>query len=216
MLAFQESQTVWEFLRSGGPIMVPLAICSIVMIAYAFERWSRLRQGRVYPALVDEAVAHVEEGRVDEAKKLVEANKAPASRILLAGLRREGRLLSDVESAFEDQAHKELERMRSGIRPLALIAGVAPLLGLLGTVLGIQEAFHRVKTTGMGKAENLAGGIEVALVTTITGLCIAIPAMLIAAWLTNRARQRLLHCDDRFSPLVEKLAHDPTEERRAA
>jgi biopolymer transport protein ExbB len=107
---------------------------------------------------------------------------------------------------MQDQGIKENEKLRGRIRPLVVIANVTPLLGLLGTVLGIMEAFSRVVKTGLGKPEHLAGGIEEALVTTFAGLAVAIPAMLIAAWLTGRVRRFLLLADETVSPAVESLA----------
>ena len=104
---------------------------------------------------------------------------------------------------------KEIERLRHNIRPLSVIGGVAPLLGLLGTVLGIAEAFHRVAQAGMGKPEVLAGGIEIALTTTIVGLCIAIPSILAASWLQGRVRRLILHVDERLAGVVEHLARRP-------
>lgn len=209
------NQTVWDFLRSGGPVMIPIAVCSIVALAFAIERWGRLSKAAILPARLSEPIDLVEAGRTAEALRATQEIAAPASRILASGLRRAGYGLHDVEGAMEDQGRKELDRLRANIRPLHLIAGVSPLLGLLGTVIGIQDAFHSVVRTGLGKPEHLAAGIEEALVTTIAGLCVAIPTMLVAAHLTNKARRLLVACDDRLSPLVEKIARRP-EERHAA
>lgn len=210
------SQTVGEFLQSGGPVMVPLAICSIVTLAFTLERAIALRRRRICPAAVAGAVTAVQEGRVAEAEAAVESLDAPAARILRSGLRRNGFALADVESAFEDQGHKEVERLQRNVRPLGLIAAVAPLLGLLGTVLGIAEAFRRVSQAGMGKPEMLAGGIEEALTTTIAGLCVAIPSMLLAAWLHARIRKHMAAVDEVIAPAVEPLARRPVEESHAA
>ena len=217
MLAQSDStvQTVWEFLSSGGPVMIPIAICSVLAMGYVLERLGALRLGRVIPERLGEVEAAIESGDLERAKSLAQEIDSPATRILSAGLRRQGHPIRAVELAMEDQAHKELEKLRSNIRPLNLIAGIAPLLGLLGTVLGIQEAFHRVVKTKMGEPEMLAAGIEVALVTTIAGLCVAIPTMLVASFLANKARRLMLQCDERLAPWVESLAASP-EQRDAA
>lgn len=202
-------QTVWEFLSSGGPVMIPIAICSMVALGFTLERLRALRRSRVVPAQLDEAESLLQAEKYDDALALCEQADAPATRILAAGIRRRGHPIRAVEVAMEDQAGKELEKLRANVRPLNLIAGVAPLLGLLGTVLGIQEAFHRVVKTKMGEPEMLASGIEVALVTTIAGLCVAIPTMLVAAHFANKARRLLLDCDERLAPWVERLAARP-------
>ncbi len=209
------AQTVWDFLAMGGPVMWPIGICSVLVIGFALERWTRLGASRVVPAQTDEVVELVRAGRMDEALQLAEEMNAPSGRVLAAGLRRRGYALRDVEGAMEDQGHKELERLRGNLRVLTLVAAVAPLLGLLGTVIGIQEAFHQVANSGMGKPENLADGIQQALVTTIAGLCVAIPAMLLAAYLNAKARRLILRCDDKVSSIVERVARKPGERHAA-
>lgn len=203
------AKTLGEYVTAGGPIMIPILICSVVAVAFAFERYLALRRGRACPAIVDEAVAAVAAGRLDEARGLLQDGKHTAGRILGAGLRRHGFTTTEVEKVMEDQAHKEAERMKTRIRPLNLIASVTPLMGLLGTVLGITEAFSRVVETGMGQPETFASGIEMALTTTIAGLFVAIPALLVAAHLNGKVRRLLLFIDEKLAPTVEHLAVRP-------
>jgi biopolymer transport protein ExbB len=199
------SQTVWEFLESGGPVMVPIAICSVVALAFAMERLIFLRREKVVPAGVGEVVELLRSGQVAEAKERAQELTGPAARILAAGLRRQGMALEDIERGMEDQGKKEVDKLRSNIRPLQLIAAITPLLGLLGTVMGIQDSFHLVVRAGLGKPEHLASGIEEALVTTIAGLTVAIPALLVAYYLNGRVRQLMLQVDELLSPVLEVL-----------
>ena len=210
------AQTVWEFLASGGPVMVPIGLCSVLVLALTIERLLALRRARVYPAGIDDVIDAIHADRLDDARAKLGELDAPASRILGAGMRRTGFLLSDVETAIEDQAAKEVDRLERNIRPLALVAAIAPLLGLLGTVLGIAESFGRVSEAGMGKPEMLAGGIEEALTTTIAGLCVAIPAMLLAAYLRGRLRKLVHAMDEKIAPAVEPLAMRPESGGRDA
>lgn len=209
------TQTVWEFLASGGFVMVPLGLCSVVVVALAMERYARLRAGRVLPRRIDDALDCLQTGHDQEALAIVEDSPAAAARVLAAGLRRRGYPVRDVERAMEDQAHKETLKLRANIRPITVVANIAPLLGLFGTVVGIAEAFHRVVKTGMGKPENLASGIELALTTTIVGLAIAIPALVIAAHLGGRVRKLMTRVDEKLTPWVERLAAR-SEESHAA
>jgi biopolymer transport protein ExbB len=209
-------QTFWSFLESGGPVMIPIAICSVVATAFAMERYLRLRRGLVCPKKTEDALQLVRDGEWMEARARASGMRAPSGRILVAGLRRQGFDLNEVEKAMEDQGQKELERLRAPIRPILLIGNITPLMGLLGTVIGISEAFHRVVRTGMGKPEHLAGGIEQALTTTIVGLVVAIPALLIAAHLNSRVRQLLLFTDEKLAPVVELVARQSGEESDAA
>ncbi len=208
-------QTFGEFLAAGGPVMIPIALCSVVVIGLALERYMSLTRARILPRSLDEAMDLVRSGHSQQALEVAESTKAPGARILVAGIRRQGFAVRDVERAMEDQAHKEAARMRGNIRPLTLIAAVAPLMGLFGTVVGIAEAFHRVVRSGMGDPANLAAGIEMALTTTIAGLAVAIPTMLIAAHLQARVRKLLLAVDEKVSPAVESLAGQTGESHAA-
>ena len=132
--------------------------------------------------------------------------------MLAAGLRRRGYPLADVEKAMEDRLAEESARLRGNVRGIVLMASVAPLLGLLGTVLGIADAFAAVEQTGLGKAESseaLAAGIKVALYTTIFGLFVAIPATLVAAHLQARARALVAAVAQAVGPAIEALAARP-------
>lgn len=202
----EDSQTVWEFLVAGGLIMIPLAICSVAVLTLTLERLLALKREKVVPGGLAEAIDRLRAGRLDEAGTLAEQLDAPGARILVAGIRRRGRRIEDVERAMEDQGSKEADKLRANVRPLQLIASVAPLLGLLGTVIGIQDSFAVIVKAGMGKPEHLAGGIEKALVTTIAGLAIAIPAMLIASHFNQKIRRLMGAADELLAPAVELLA----------
>lgn len=205
--------TVGEFFDAGGLLMWPILGCSIVVVGLALERYLSLRQARVLPRVVVDAAQQVTEGRAEVIEAGIMEAKAPGARVLAAGLRRRGCLLADVEKAMEDRLHEEGQRLRGNARGVWLVATIAPLLGLLGTVLGIADAFAAVEQTGLGKAESsesLAAGIKVALYTTIFGLFVAIPATLIAAHLQARARKLTAKMADVMAPTIEALAALPS------
>lgn len=210
--------TIGEFFAAGGALMWPILACSIVVLGLAIERYLSLRRGRLLPAAVVDAVEQVREGRAAVIAESIAEARAPAARVLAAGLRRRGHALADVEKAMEDQLQKEGTRLRANVRGISLIAAIAPLLGLLGTVLGIAEAFAVFASVeqGAGKHEQLAAGIKVALYTTIFGLGVAIPATILAAHLNGRARKLLLLVAETLGPAVEPLARRPAEESHAA
>ena len=186
--------------------MIPIGVCSVVVLGCLFERLVALRFGKVLPAEFLAAAELVKQGSFEAAQQQLGALDAPAARILLAGLRRRGMALLDVERAIEDQGRKELERMRGNVRPITLMAHVSPLLGLFGTVVGIIESFQQVAKVGMGKPESLAGGIAMALVATLAGLAVAIPGLVLASWLLRRVRRLIAAIDDVVTPLVETIA----------
>jgi biopolymer transport protein ExbB len=199
-------ETVWSLLAAGGPVMIAIGLCSVLVLALSMDRYLRARRAPFCPKGTDQVLELLRVGAFDEARARADNLRAPSGRILLAGLRREGRSLHDIERAMEDQGRKELERLFSPIRAIQVIANIAPLLGLLGTVLGIAEAFDDVVRAGMGKPELLAGGIEKALVSTIAGLVVAIPALMLAAHLGARVRRVVLFTDEKLSPAVEMIA----------
>ncbi len=204
--------TVGEFFAAGGLLMWPILGCSVVVVGLAFERYASLRQGRVLPQVVIDAVEQVRQGRADVIAAGIGEAQAPAARVLAAGLRRRGCLLADVEKAMEDRLAEETALLRGNVRGITLMAAIAPLLGLLGTVLGIADAFAAVEQTGLGKAQSseaLAAGIKVALYTTIFGLFVAIPATLVAAHLQARARRLIGLVAATVAPAVESLAQRP-------
>lgn len=204
--------TVGEFFAAGGLLMWPILGCSVVVVGLAFERYASLRQGRVLPQVVVDAVEQVRQGRADVIAAGIGEAQAPAARVLAAGLRRRGCLLADVEKAMEDRLAEETALLRGNVRGITLMAAIAPLLGLLGTVLGIADAFAAVEQTGLGKAQSseaLAAGIKVALYTTIFGLFVAIPATLVAAHLQARARRLIGLVAATVAPAVESLAQRP-------
>jgi biopolymer transport protein ExbB len=162
----------------GGPMMYPLIICSLlafgVIIAKAWTLWVAHKESR---GLLADVEGLGREGRLDEAIRLAEERPGPVAAILYSGLRRvkERQAGRDVEKAVQTTGVIELGFLERGLVVLATIANVAPLMGFLGTVAGMIAAFGAIAEVGQIEASLVAGGIKVALITTATGLVIAIP-----------------------------------------
>ncbi|MEM9659555.1 MAG: MotA/TolQ/ExbB proton channel family protein, partial [Planctomycetota bacterium] len=170
---------------SGIVFYALLLIFSIVAMTVTLERLVKLRRSRILPrefANDLHALVQRNEADVRRLRQLSEGSEAPVAKVLWAGVLRAGRPLPEVEKAMEDAAARELASMRSRNRPLSVIGQIAPLVGLLGTVVGMIIAFRISSQAGLGKAELLAKGIYIALMTTAAGLSIAIPCLLAAAW----------------------------------
>lgn len=181
-------ESLYELIVAGGPMMIPIGLCSVVALAYATERWVRLRPGLLGPRRFgQEVVGTVREEGVTPALELCRKKRYPAARILAAGLSRARAPFLDREKAVEDVAAGEVRRLGTNLRPLLLVWLIAPLLGLLGTVWGMIEAFSSIATEGgIGRPEVLASGIYKALTTTAAGLSVAIPAMVMHHYLKGR------------------------------
>lgn len=163
----------------GGIFMYPLILCSLlafgVMIAKAWTLWVAHRESR---GILTEVEELIREGRLEDALRLAEERPGPVAAILFSGLRRlheRQTTGADVEKAVQTTGSIELGFLERGLVVLATIANVAPLLGFLGTVAGMISAFGAIAEAGQVDAALVAGGIKVALITTATGLIIAIP-----------------------------------------
>jgi len=202
--------SLFDMVVNGGPMMVPLGLCSIVALAYIVERSVRLGRrtlgGPRFAAELRDAAA--ERGAAGALECCLRSRTAMA-RVLGAGLRRWDGPFLEREKAMEDAGALEVRHLSANLRPLVVVAMIAPLIGLLGTVWGMIEAFSTIALRdGLGKPEMLASGISQALITTATGLAIAIPSQ--CAYFYFKARL------DRFVRQAEDLAHDVCDDLEAA
>jgi len=213
-LATEEAPTLVDLLNRGGALMYPLYLCSIVVVAFAIERAIRLRRAVILPSDIVEKIRNIPSHgtRLNPQALLAELKNhpSPIARVIIAGLRRVDRPLPELERAIEDAGQREADHMRRGCRVLSIIASISPLLGLLGTVLGMITAFMTVasREDALGRTELLAGGIYQALVTTATGLSIAIPALVLYYLFTEKVDRLVSEMDDICIDLVENLKAD--------
>jgi biopolymer transport protein ExbB len=176
-----EMDTSYELMtlfRDGGFMMYPLILCSLVALGVIIAKaWTLFIAHRDSKNLLRTIKELGVEGRLEEAIELAENTRGPVAAILLAGLRRvkEKHTGTDVQKAISTTGVIELDFLERGLTVLATIANVAPLLGFLGTVIGMILAFQAIEIAGQVDPALVAGGIKVALITTATGLSIAIP-----------------------------------------
>ncbi|MBQ30953.1 MAG: biopolymer transporter ExbB [Deltaproteobacteria bacterium] len=161
----------------GGVMMLPLGICSVLTLTVIFDRLWFLRSGRLLPGKALRVVREQAEENPGRPSKLAPENKHPVGRILRHGLDLLPTTSGHLQEALRDQAHRERHTLERGLTTLEVIAGIAPLLGLLGTALGMIEVFQNLALAGPGRNEALSRGISEALLTTVLGLGIGIPAL---------------------------------------
>ncbi|MBX7075336.1 MAG: MotA/TolQ/ExbB proton channel family protein [Pirellulales bacterium] len=196
---FIETRNLIGILRDGGLVMFPLFGCSLVLVAVVFERTICLRRGRVAPGpFVKRFLHQLREGELDPqtALGLCEDNGSPVAQVFGAAVRKWGRPGVEVEQAILDTGERKANELRRYLRVLNGLSTVTPLLGLLGTVMGIIRSFNAIAgAAAMGRPEALAHGIAEALITTATGLAIAIPALVAYLFFLGRVDQLIMHID---------------------
>lgn len=196
-----------EFLAKGGPVMVPLLLCSVVALATFLERMWALRRSRIVPAsLCVEVVERVKQGRIDDARTLCKARPSAVSRVLEVALEAPELPVDRLRVRAEDAGRREAAEMERFTGVLGTIAAIGPLLGLLGTVQGMIQTFAAIEQGGMGDMSRLAGGISVALITTFAGLCVGIPALVADRVVLARVDDLVLDLEEVVGGVVELLA----------
>ena len=195
-----------EFLLAGGPLMIPLGICSVLALAVIIERSINLRRQKI---LVPEIVRLVDTidgpADFDLAAKLLDQNPGSFANVVRAALDSRSHSMEEVREIVGDVGRREAKRIEKGLVPLEAIAGVAPLLGLLGTVVGMIRVFRVIALVGVGNANALSGGISQALITTAVGLSIAIPALAAYHFFSSRAAEIVSDMEHHASLLLTKL-----------
>ena len=204
---------MWEFMQKGGPIMWPILLCSLFAVAIVIERVFYLRRIHVDARKFSEQIARsVKRNRIMDAIDLCEKTPGPIPAILKEGLLKHDRPRVEIRETIEDAALHEVPLLERNLPVLATIAHISPLLGLLGTVTGMVQAFQVIQEKSSAVAPvnpgDLAGGIWEALLTTVFGLCVAIPAYVAYNYLTSRIDRFVLEMEksatDLMNTLVEK------------
>ncbi|MGF1484063.1 MAG: MotA/TolQ/ExbB proton channel family protein [Opitutales bacterium] len=202
VVAQEASDSVFSLLLKGGPVMIPLAICSVIAVTLSFERFISLSRPRILPPNLRDSVhtTVVKDGKRHwrHGIELCEELAAPLARVFRTGLLKRGESREYIDKAMSDTAALEVGKLRRSLRGLKIIATISPLLGLLGTVAGMIRSFQTVaaSTGSLGRAEMLAQGIYEAMVTTAAGLAVAIPTLVAYNLLFNRV--------DKFADVIEE------------
>ena len=171
----------FDLMIKGGVFMIPIGLVSLMVVTFVFDRWIGLRTGNILPNALRKGLLQLaRQGDLDprEVYRLCGESNSAAAKIFRAMVVKTGRPQPEVLAATAEATQREVDRAYSNVRWLNLSAGIAPLLGLLGTVWGLIRAFHDTTqlTAGQNRADFLAVGIYEALVTTLAGLIVAIPA----------------------------------------
>ena len=208
----KQPETFLEFAVSGGWMMLPLCVASILWITFLLERVVALRRKKVVPSELYNAIRALIHARPvdrDKAKLVLDSHPSAASRVLQASFDRLDQPLDRLEKGVNNVAQREIYLLRHNIWIFAVISAVSPLIGLLGTVMGLVQAFREVAITGLGAGATLAPGIYEALVTTVGGLAVAIPAIATYYWLMARVDHYIYEMDNLAVDFVDACELTP-------
>ena len=200
--------TVWQLIEYGGwYIMGPLGIMSVIAVYIIIERSMAINRAlREEKDFMSKIRDYVSEGKIDSARNLCLTSNTPVARMLEKGISRIGKPLKDIEVSIENQGKLEVYQLESGIPVLATVSGAAPMLGFLGTVIGMVITFHVMETSGAGvELSQLSGGMMQAMITTVAGLLLGIPAYVAYNTLVARINKVVQKMEARTIEFMEVL-----------
>lgn len=164
-----------DLLFKGGWVMIPLAFLAFLGLVIFVERYLTIRKAsRTESNLMLQIKQYIHDGRLDNAIALCRNNNSPLARMLEKGLKRIGRPIKDIEAAIENNGKLEVSKLEKNIGILGIIAGIAPMLGFVGTIIGVITIFHDVSIKGAIEIGTISGGLYTKMITSATGLIIGI------------------------------------------
>ena len=200
---------MFELLKAGGILMVPIVACSILALAIILERFWTLRASRVAPPqTINELWRWIKKKELNGRKLKALQGSSPLGRILAGGLLNAKHGREIMKESIEHEASQVIHDLERFLNPLGTVATITPLLGLLGTVIGMIKVFAEIQLAGVGNAGNLAGGISEALITTAAGLTVAIPALICHRYFIRRVDELVVGMEQEAIKLVEVVHGD--------
>lgn len=211
-----------DIVKSGGPLMIPIGICSFILVVFIFERFIGLRRGRIIPGpFTKRFLEQLRDGDLDRetALQLCERDKSPMANVFKAGVLKWGRSAVEIEQSVLDEGERSSNHLRKYLRLINGVATVCPLLGLLGTVLGMIHAFDSIATVSSSATDPkalIATGISQALLTTAAGLSVAIPALIAYIFFCSRVDKHVMEIDELGMKVVNLISAEAILERDPA
>ena len=211
-----------DIVKSGGPLMIPIGICSFILVVFVFERLIGLRKGRIIPGpFTKRFLEQLRDGDLDRemALKICERDKSPMANVFKAGVLKWGRSAVEIEQSVLDEGERSSNHLRRYLRLINGVATVCPLLGLLGTVLGMIHAFDSIATVSSATTDPkalIATGSSQALLTTAAGLSVAIPALIAYIFFCSRVDKHVMEIDELGMKVVNLISAEAILEREPA
>ena len=196
----------WELFEQGGLMMYPLSLCSILTLAITLERAFSLRRHRIIRGEIVSVIENIKGPEdIGLAVSVCNQYEGPFAQVVRTGLESRHLPPEEIKENIVDQGRQEMGKLQKGIVILETVASVSPLLGLLGTVLGMIKVFREISEVGIGQGNLLAGGIAEAILTTGAGLFIAIPSLVFFNYFSSKAESLVLEIEKYSNALLKKL-----------
>lgn len=205
-----------EIMIAGGWLMLPIVLCSIIAVAIVIERFLALRGGRVMPASVPGQVRQWAQQNELDGKHIDQLRRSsPLGQVLAAALDNRDRTREIIKEGIEDTGRHVVHELERFLNTLGTIAGITPLLGLLGTVVGMIKVFSAIMVHGVGDPNDLAGGISEALITTAAGLTVAIPSYFFYRYFRGLVRAYVVQMEQQALVLMQAIERGQRQRQRA-
>jgi len=199
-------QDAFELAQQGGWPMIFLAMCSVAALTIIIERLVGLRRSRnIPPSIIDLLEVYHGEESAEAVMQACRHNGRPFARLIESLISSREMTHAQLQDTLNVSGRRQVERMERGLLVLEVVAGISPLIGLLGTVLGMVTVFNAISTYGLGDTQVLSDGISKALVTTVAGLSVAIPALAFHSYFSRRVESMAIEMQDRATHFMAKL-----------
>ena len=200
---------MFELVQAGGWLMIPILLCSVVAAGISVERLWTLRAAQVAPRdLLTQVWSWIRNNEMDSSRLREVKSGSPLGQILVAGITSHRRGRDVMKESIEEVANHVVHELERYLNTLGTVAAITPLLGLLGTVIGMIKVFTAIQLEGTGNAAVLAGGISEALITTAAGLTVAIPSLFFHRYFQRKVDELVISMEQEALKLVEVLNAD--------
>ena len=197
---------MFEMVQAGGWLMLPILLCSVIALAIVIERFWSLQSKKINPPhLVSQAWQWHKTSTLDDERIQALANSSPLGKILAVGLANRQHPRDIMKESIEEAGRQIVLEMERFLNTLGTIASITPLLGLLGTVIGMIKVFAAITSHGVGNPSVLAGGISEALITTAAGLSVAIPSLIFYRYFRGKVDELVLEMEDEALKIVDVM-----------
>lgn len=202
------SLSLLDLLVKGGPIMIPIAILSVIALYVFIERNLSIRRASRFEASFMENIRDfIYNNRIDSAIAFCKSNQSPVARMIEKGIKRLGRPLKEIEESIEIVGKFEVYKLEKNIVILAIIAGIAPMFGFIGTIIGVIKIFHDISLAGDVSITTVSAGLYTKMVSSAAGLLVGITAFILYHWcniMVEKAVQKLEYSAMEFVDLLQE------------